>query len=138
MGLPEILTSKTLTDRSVQLMRRARERVLLFDGAMGTQIHSLELPDGAFGGSLDGISSQPAAGTFHCRPGGGTLRNLVQPGPVTLIFPPPEPGAYSMLIDGTGRVVDGGEDTAGVLEVSFGGGVLHRPVPVDPGDLARC
>ena len=93
---------------------------------------------GAFGGSLDGISSQLAAGTFHCRPGGGTLRNLVQPGPVTLIFPPPEPGAYSMLIDGTGRVVDGGEDTAGVLEVSFGGGVLHRPVPVDPGDLARC
>jgi 5-methyltetrahydrofolate--homocysteine methyltransferase len=53
MGLPEILTSKTLTDRSVQLMRRARERVLLFDGAMGTQIHSLELPDGAFGGIPD-------------------------------------------------------------------------------------
>jgi len=93
---------------------------------------------GASGGSLDGTSSQPAAGTFHCTPGGGTLRNLVQPGPVTLIFPPPEPGAYSMLIDGTGRVVEGGEDTAGVLEVSFGGGVLHRPVPVDPGDLARC
>ena len=89
---------------------------------------------GASGGSLGGTSSQPAAGTFRCTPGGGTLRNLVQP----LIFPPPEPGAYSMLIDGTGRVVEGGEDTAGVLEVSFGGGVLHRPVPVDPGDLARC
>jgi hypothetical protein len=43
-----------------------------------------------------------------------------------------------MLIDGTGRVVEGVEDTAGVLEVSFGGGVLHRPVPADPGDLARC
>ena len=93
---------------------------------------------GASGGSLDGTSSQPAAGTFRCTPGGGTLRNLVRPGPVTLVFPPPEPGAYSMLIDGTGRVVEGVEDTAGVLEVSFGGGVLHRPVPADPGDLARC
>jgi hypothetical protein len=78
---------------------------------------------------------------FRCTPGGGTLRNLAQPGPVTLVFPPPEPGAYSMLIDGTGHVVEhveGEEDTAGVLEVSFRGGVLHRPAPVEPGDQVPC
>lgn len=53
MGLPEVLTGKNLTERSIQLMNLARERVLLFDGAMGTQIHSLELPDEAFGGIPD-------------------------------------------------------------------------------------
>lgn len=53
MVLPEVLTGKNLTERSLQLMRLARERVLLFDGAMGTQIHSLDLPDEAFGGIPD-------------------------------------------------------------------------------------
>jgi hypothetical protein len=75
---------------------------------------------------------------FRCTPGGGTLRNLAQPGPVTLVFPPPEPGAYSMLIDGTGRVMDDESGTADLLEVSFRGGVLHRPAPAVPGDQARC
>ena len=93
---------------------------------------------GSSGGSLDGTFSQSAAGTFRCTPGGGTLRNLVQPGPVTLVFPPPEPGAYSMLIDGTGRVMDDESGTADLLEVSFRGGVLHRPAPAVPGDQARC
>ena len=93
---------------------------------------------GSSAASLDGTSSQPAAGTFRCTPGGGTLRNLAQPGPVTLVFPPPEPGAYSMLIDGTGRVMDDESGTADLLEVSFRGGVLHRPAPAVPGDQARC
>jgi 5-methyltetrahydrofolate--homocysteine methyltransferase len=53
MGLPEILTSSNLTERSIQLMSLARERVLIFDGAMGTQIHSLDLADEAFGGIPD-------------------------------------------------------------------------------------
>jgi hypothetical protein len=88
--------------------------------------------------SPDGTSSQPAAGVFRCTPGGGTLRNLAQPGPVTLVFPPPEPGAYSMLIDGTGRVMDDESGTADLLEVSFRGGGLHRPAPAVPGDQARC
>ena len=88
--------------------------------------------------SPDGTSSQPVAGVFRCTPGGGTLRNLAQPGPVTLVFPPPEPGAYSMLIDGTGRVMDDESGTADLLEVSFRGGVLHRPAPAVPGDQARC
>ena len=88
--------------------------------------------------SPDGTSSQPAAGVFRCTPGGGTLHNLAQPGPVTLVFPPPEPGAYSMLIDGTGRVMDDESGTADLLEVSFRGGVLHRPAPAVPGDQARC
>jgi len=98
-------------------------------------------------GNLDGTSSRASAGAFRCRPGGGTLRNLAQPGPVTLVFPPPEPGAYSMLIDGTGRVVDdtdprgdmsGTAGTPDTVEVSFRGGVLHRPATTVSGDPTSC
>ena len=74
------------------------------------------------------------AGVFRCTPGGGTLRNLAQPGPVTMVFPPPRDGDYSMLVDGTGRVVGDGE----VAEVEFIGGVLHRPAPEASGDRVHC
>ena len=73
-------------------------------------------------------------GSFRCTPGGGTLYNLAESGPVTLVFPPPEPGSHSMLVDGTGRVVGDGE----VAEVVFVGGVLHRPAPAAPGDRVDC
>jgi hypothetical protein len=43
-----------------------------------------------------------------------------------------------MLIDGTGRVMDDESGTADLLEVSFRGGVLHRPAPVEPGDQVPC
>ena len=74
-----------------------------------------------------------SAGAFRCTPGGGTLRNLTKPGPVTLVFPPPADGDHSMLVDGIGRVA-GGE----VAEVEFIEGVLHRPAPAAPGDQADC
>tara|TARA_Y100000590_G_scaffold147218_2_gene169071 strand:- start:3260 stop:3616 length:357 start_codon:yes stop_codon:yes gene_type:complete len=75
-----------------------------------------------------------SAGAFRCTPGGGTLRNLTKPGPVTLVFPPPENGDHSMLVDGIGRVVGDAE----VAEVEFVGGVLHRPAPSAPGDQVDC
>jgi len=74
-----------------------------------------------------------SASAFRCTPGGGTLRNLTKPGPVTLVFPPPADGDHSMLVDGIGRVA-GGE----VAEVEFVKGVLHRPAPASPGDQADC
>ena len=71
---------------------------------------------------------------LRCTPGGGTLVNLAGGGPVTLVFPPPEDGDHSMLVDGIGRVVDDGE----VVEVKFVDGVLHRPAPLAPGDQVDC
>lgn len=69
---------------------------------------------------------------LRCTPGGGTLANLTTPAPVTMVFPPPEPGAYSMFLDGEGVADDG------VAVITLTGGVLHRPAPDQPGDQVDC
>ena len=74
-----------------------------------------------------------SASAFRCTPGGGTLRNLTKPGPVTLVFPPPGDGDPRMLVDGIGRGA-GGEGA----EVECVEGGRHRPAPAAPGDQAGC
>jgi hypothetical protein len=69
---------------------------------------------------------------LRCTPGGGTLANLASPAPVTMVFPPPGDGAFSMILDGEGTA--DGE----VAVVALTGGVLHRPAPDSPGDQIRC
>jgi hypothetical protein len=54
-------------------------------------------------------------------PGRGTLTNLAGNPAVTLVFPPPEPKGFTLLVDGTGEVV--GDD----VRVTPSGAVLHRP-----------
>ncbi len=54
-------------------------------------------------------------------PGKGTVANLAGNGAVTLVFPPPEPRGFSLLVDGIGEVA--GED----VRVTPTGAVLHRP-----------
>ena len=72
---------------------------------------------------------------LRCTPGGGTLANLTGGGPVTLVFPAPENGGYSMFLDGRGAP-DPDDDAIAVFECT--GGVLHRPAPDAPGGGARC
>ncbi len=69
---------------------------------------------------------------IRCTPGGGTLANLASPAPVTLVFPAPVDGGFSMILDGEGT--PDGE----VAVVSLTGGVLHRPAPEQPGDEINC
>lgn len=54
-------------------------------------------------------------------PGQGTVANLAGNGAVTLVFPPPQPRGFTLLVDGTGEVA--GED----VRVTPTGAVLHRP-----------
>lgn len=63
-----------------------------------------------------------------------TRANLADNPSVTLLWPPVEPGAHSLIVDGTGTV-DGG------LIVTPTRAVLHRPAPepataADPGGCA--
>ena len=72
---------------------------------------------------------------LRCTPGGGTLANLTGGGPVTLVFPAPENGGYSMFLDGRGAH---DPDTDAMVVIEFTGGVLHRPSPDAPGGGVRC
>ena len=72
---------------------------------------------------------------LRCTPGGGTLVNLTGGGPVTLVFPAPESGGYSMFLDGRGAH---DPDDEAVAVIKFTGGVLHRPAPNAPGDDVPC
>jgi hypothetical protein len=52
--------------------------------------------------------------------GNSTRRNLAQHDSVTLVWPPREPGGYTLIVDGRG------EPTDAALRVVPGGAVLHR------------
>jgi len=56
-------------------------------------------------------------------PGGGSLRNVTANPSVTLLFPPPEPGGMTLLVDGTATAE--GDD----VRVAPSSAVLHRPAP---------
>jgi hypothetical protein len=62
--------------------------------------------------------------------GNRTRANLSARPAVTLLFPPGEPGGYSLIVDGSATVVD---DSADVVPAHA---VLHRPAdhPTAPGD----
>jgi len=54
-------------------------------------------------------------------PGTGTLANLAGNAAVTLVFPPPQPRGFTLLVDGTAEVA--GDD----VRLTPTGAVLHRP-----------
>ena len=57
--------------------------------------------------------------------GGRTRKNLADHGDVTLLWPPSEPGGYSLIVDGRAEVTDAGDETArlGVVPTRA---LLHR------------
>lgn len=77
------------------------------------------------------VASDPALtdGVFHVGSiGNTTRRNVIQHADVTLLWPPREPGGYSLIVDGHGEVRGDG------LCVTPVRAVLHRPAT--PGTTA--
>jgi len=69
------------------------------------------------------VASDPALsdGVFHVGSTGNTTRrNVIQHADVTLLWPPREPGGYSLIVDGHGEVRGDG------LCVTPARAVLHR------------
>jgi hypothetical protein len=68
--------------------------------------------------------------------GGGTRRNLTRRDGVTLVWPPNQPGGYTLIVDGTGELTDTS------LLVMPSRAVLHRKaapgVSTHPGCLHDC
>jgi hypothetical protein len=73
--------------------------------------------------------------------GGKTRRNVESRSAVTLLWPPSEPGGYSLIVDGTGEiaeVADSADGTAG-LRVVPTRALLHRNAdPTTPGSATGC
>jgi hypothetical protein len=73
--------------------------------------------------------------------GGKTRRNVESRSAVTLLWPPSEPGGYSLIVDGTGEiadVADSDDGTAG-LRVLPTRALLHRNAdPTTPGSATGC
>jgi hypothetical protein len=69
--------------------------------------------------------------------GNRTRQNLDRHDGVTLVWPPREPGGYTLIVDGSGRSTD-----AEVLRVVPNRAVLHRPAmpgsPTKPGCKDDC
>ena len=57
--------------------------------------------------------------------GRSTLRNVAAGSVVTLCFPPPDPGGYSLIADGTAEAATGDESAISFVPTNA---VLHRPV----------
>jgi hypothetical protein len=72
--------------------------------------------------------------------GGGTRTNLAHRGDVTLLWPPTEPGGYSLIVDGDARVEDGAAGSDVVqLSVVPTRALLHRDAdPESPGGAKGC
>lgn len=66
--------------------------------------------------------------------GGRTRNNLAQRADVTLLWPPAEPGGYSLIVDGTAEVSEAGAETARLTVVPTRA-LLHRDA--DSPDAAK-
>lgn len=69
--------------------------------------------------------------------GGRTRQNLAQRRDVTLLWPPTEPGGYSLIVDGTAEVSEAGDAVR--LEVVPTRALLHREADSgSPGAAKGC
>lgn len=70
--------------------------------------------------------------------GGRTRANVQTRSAVTLLWPPSDPGGYSLIVDGRAEVADSGGDTA-ALRVVPKRALLHRNAdPHTPGSAKGC
>ena len=71
------------------------------------------------------VAARWADGTLVASVGRRTAANVSARGLVSLLWPPHEPGGYSLIVDGDGAVEGEGEDARVVVRPTRG--VLHRP-----------
>jgi hypothetical protein len=68
--------------------------------------------------------------------GGRTRKNLAYRGDVTLLWPPREPGGYSLIVDGRAVVADAPDDAVHI-EVKPTRALLHRNADPDSSAAAK-
>lgn len=74
---------------------------------------------------------------LRCGAGRSAAANVAQRPTISLLWPPFEPGGYSMIVDAEARTVDGIDGLE--LELRPTSGVLHRPAtPATPATNPNC
>lgn len=68
--------------------------------------------------------------------GGRTRENLAHRGDVTLLWPPREPGGYSLIVDGRAEATESDDETVR-LDVVPTRALLHRDADPDSPDAAK-
>ncbi|WAJ45908.1 pyridoxamine 5'-phosphate oxidase family protein [Mycobacterium sp. Aquia_216] len=68
--------------------------------------------------------------------GGGTRENLAHRSDATLLWPPPEPGGYSLIVDGRAELTGAGSDAVR-CEVVPTRALLHRDADPDSPETAK-
>ena len=68
--------------------------------------------------------------------GGHTRENLAHRSEVTLLWPPPEPGGYSLIVDGRAEATDSDSETARIGVVPTRA-LLHREADPDSPEAAK-
>ena len=95
----------------------------LLTGSDNGRPHAAQLEFGVSGAEL------------RCVTGRTSVRNATARPAVSILWPPTEPGGYSLIVDGDAQVVDA--DTGAVV-VTATSAVLHRPAPANPGAEGDC
>ncbi len=67
------------------------------------------------------------AGVLYSDGGRSTRANIAARPEVTMVFPHPTPGEYTLIVDGSARVTD-----AGTVEFVPSSAILHRPALANP------
>ena len=74
---------------------------------------------------------------LRCGASRSAAANVAQRPTISLLWPPYEPGGYSMIVDAEARTVDGADGLE--LELRPTSGVLHRPaMPATPAANPDC
>ena len=74
---------------------------------------------------------------LRCGASRSAAANVAQRPTISLLWPPYEPGGYSMIVDAEARTVDGADGLE--LELRPTSGVLHRPAtPATPAANPNC
>lgn len=74
---------------------------------------------------------------LRCGASRSAAANVAQRPTISVLWPPYEPGGYSMIVDAVARTVDGAEGLE--LELRPTSGVLHRPAtPATPATSPNC
>ncbi|WP_419945853.1 hypothetical protein [Candidatus Poriferisodalis sp.] len=74
---------------------------------------------------------------LRCGASRSAAANVAQRPTISLLWPPFEPGGYSMIVDAEARTVDGADGLE--LELRPTSGVLHRPAtPATPAANPNC